>query len=245
MKFKNTLVLLTLSVVLYSCMFTEELYVKNDGSGNYSFKMDMSEMMESMKGMSEKDSINPPKVIDTLILFNDIIAENKDSIAKLNENEQATIHSLKDLTLRMQVDEEKGKMLMDFSKDFQAISELQNMEEKIAKAQSLSDGKSDDRGVQSKSNTNYSFKGNTFKRMVTLKDLTNEELEQFNKSTKQTSSFMDGSIYKLIYHFEKDIKKVSIKNAIISNDRRTLTIEIPMDTLVNNPKLLDFKVKFK
>ena len=55
----------------------------------------------------------------------------------------------------------------------------------------------------------------------------------------------DETVYRIVYHFEDKIKSVSINGAKISNDRKTLTIEMPMDTVMKNPFLLDFKVKLK
>lgn len=245
MNIKKILILFVTSVVLISCVFTEELHIKNDGSGSYAFDMDMSQMMEAMKGMSEKDSLKDPEVLDTIILFKDILSENKDSIAKLDAEEKEMIKALEDFTMRMQVDEEKGKMLMTFGLDFENISDLKNMEEKIAKAQSLSDKKKSKDVMPSNSNTEYSFDGNTFKRIVTLKNLSKEKSDEFDKMIAQSSSFLEGSNYRLVYHFESTIQHVSFKGAKISEDKKTLIIEIPMDTIINNPKLLDFEVKLK
>lgn len=245
MNLKKILSLLVLTVILISCVFTEEIHVNNNGSGNYTFKMDMSEMMESMKGMSEKDSLKEPEVLDTIIFFKDILSDNKDSIAKLDADEKELIKALEDFTMRMQIDEDKGKMLMSFGLDFDDISDLKNMEEKVAKAQSLSDKKKEKESMPSKSNTEYSFDGKTFKRIVTLKNLTKEKSDEFDKMLSQSGSFLEGSKYKLIYHFESEIQSVSIKSAKISADKKTLTIEMPMDTVMKNPKLLNFDVKLQ
>jgi hypothetical protein len=226
-------------------VFTEELHIKNDGSGSYAFDMDMSQMMESMKGMSQKDSLKDPEVLDTIILFKDILLEYKDSIAKLDAQEKEMIKALEDFTMRMQVDEDKGKMLMTFGLDFKNISDLKNMEEKIARAQNLSDNKKANNIMPSNSNTEYSFNGNTFKRIVTLKDLSKEKSDEFDKMVKQSGSFLEGSNYRLVYHFESAIQHVSFKGAKISDDKKTLIIEMPMDTIINNPKLLEFEVKLK
>ena len=57
MKIRNLLVLFV-SILVTSCVFTEELYINKDGSGSYAFRMDMSKMMEAMGEMgSENDSI--------------------------------------------------------------------------------------------------------------------------------------------------------------------------------------------
>jgi len=226
-------------------MFTEEVSVNNDGSGTYAFKMDMSQMMESMKDMSNKDSIKEPQVLDTIVFFKDILEEKKDSISKLTKEEQILLKGLEDLKLHMQVDEEKGKMLMDFMLDFKNISELKDMQNKIAKAQALSDGKEKDNSLKSKADVDYSFDGKTFRRSVIMKDLSEEKLQEVELSIEQSSSFLEGTMYKVVYHFESEIQDVSFKGAVISNDQKTLTIEVPLDSVMKNPKWLDFEVNLK
>ena len=245
MKFKTLILFIGFIASLTSCMFTEEVSLKNDGSGTYAFKMDMSQMMESMKDMSNKDSLKEPQVLDTIVFFKDILEEKKDSISKLSKEEQLLLEGLEDLKLHMQVDEEKGKMLMDFMLDFTDISELKDMQNKIAKAQALSDGKEKDNSLKSKADIDYSFDGKTFKRSVIMKDLSEEELREVEQSIQQSSSFLEGTMYRVVYHFESEIQNVSFKGAVISNDQRTLTIEVPLDSVMKNPKWLDFEVKLK
>jgi len=245
MKFKTLLLFASLVAGLNSCMFTEELYIKNDGSGQYSFKMDMSEMMESMKDMSNRDSLKEPEVLDTIILFKDLLEEKKDSIKKLNDYEKASLEAIQDLKLHMQVDESKGKMLLDFGLDFEKVSDLKNMQEKISKAQALNENKKENNDLKSKADVDYSFDGKTFKRRVVMKDLSEEKLQEVEKSIKQSGSFLDGSIYKIVYHFESKIKSVTFKDAQISEDKKTMTIEVPLDSVMKNPTWLDFEVKLK
>ena len=245
MKFKTFLLFAGLIAGLNSCMFTEELYIKNDGSGQYSFKMDMSEMMESMKDMSNRDSLKEPEILDTIILFRDLLEEKKDSIQKLSDNEKASLEAIQDLKLHMQVDEKNSKMLLDFGLDFENVSDLKNMQEKISKAQALNENKNEDNDLKSKADVEYSFDGKIFRRNVIMRDLSDEKLQEVERSIKQSSSFLDGSIYKIIYHFESKIKSVSIKDAKISKDKKNLTIEVPLDSVMKNPKWLDFEVNLK
>ena len=245
MKFKTFLLFAGLIAGLNSCMFTEELYIKNDGSGQYSFKMNMSEMMESMKDMSNRDSLKEPEILDTIILFRDLLEEKKDSIRKLSDNEKASLEAIQDLKLHMQVDEKNSKMLLDFGLDFENVSDLKNMQEKISKAQALNENKNEDNDLKSKADVEYSFDGKIFRRNVIMRDLSDEKLQEVERSIKQSSSFLDGSIYKIIYHFESKIKSVSIKDAKISKDKKTLTIEVPLDSVMKNPKWLDFEVNLK
>ncbi|MDX5584101.1 MAG: hypothetical protein QNK20_04100 [Aureibaculum sp.] len=245
MKFKSLLLFLGFLTSLTSCMFTEELTVNNDGSGTYAFKMDMSQMMESMKDMSNKDSLKEPEVLDTIVLFKDILEEKKDSISKLSKDEQNLLNGLEDLKLHMQVDEENGKMLMDFVMDFKNIAELKDMQNKISKAQALSDGKNQDNSLKSKADVEYSFDGKTFRRSVIMKELSEEKLQEVDKSIQQSSSFLEGTMYKIIYHFENEIEDVSFNGAVLSKDQKTVTIEVPLDSVMKNPKWLDFEIKLK
>lgn len=245
MKIKKLLLLFVLTISLVSCMFTEEIYLKNDGSGTYTFKMDMSQMVESMKEISTKDSLKPSKIIDSVIYFKDILELRKDSILQLEPADRQSLEALADLRLHMFIDEEEDKMLLDFSMDFKELAELKNMQDKISKAQALNENKGDDSGLKSKADIVYSYKKNIFKREVIMKNLTDDELDDVEKSIKQSDSFLDGTMYKIIYHFESPIKKVSYKGAQISDDKKTMTIEVPLDSVMKNPKWLDFEVKLK
>ncbi|QCX39701.1 hypothetical protein FF125_15080 [Aureibaculum algae] len=241
---RNLLIVTSLLFLLTSCAFTEEIHINNDGSGTYNFKIDMSEMMQEMQDMGTKDSTAASKSIDTTFNFKDILDEKKDSIAQLSKEEQAAIKAIADMNLHLQVDDEKGKMLMDFGLNFKDVSEIKNMEEKLTKAMSVNKNKGN-APLMNKSNVTFSLNGNNFVRKTIPKKLTTEEENEVDKSIQQSGSFLDGSMYKLIYHFEKKIKSVSHKKASISNDGKTLTIEVPMDSLVKNPKLLDFTLKLK
>ncbi|WP_117883615.1 hypothetical protein [Aureibaculum luteum] len=241
---RNLLIVTSLLFLLTSCAFTEEIHINNDGSGTYNFKIDMSEMMQEMQDMGTKDSTAASKSIDTTFNFKDILEEKKDSIAQLSKEEQAAIKAIADMNLHLQVDDEKGKMLMDFGLNFKDVSEIKNMEEKLTKAMSVNKNKGN-APLMNKSNVTFSLNGNNFVRKTIPKKLTTEEENEVDKSIQQSGSFLDGSMYKLIYHFEKKIKSVSHKEASISNDGKTLTIEVPMDSLVKHPKLLDFTLKLK
>ncbi len=241
MKTKTLFLFIGVVLLLTSCMFTEEIYINKNGSGNYAFKIDMSEMLTSMEGETTKDSLKKSKALDTIIFFKDIIIENKDSIAKLSKEDQQLINELQDLKLHMLVNEEKKQMLLDFNLDFKNLDELKNIQKKINKAQALNDKKNNpQKDMTFNADVTYTLDKKMFSRNVKLKNLSTEEFEKHTKST----SMLEGT-YQLIYHFEKDIKSVSYKFAQISADKKTMTIEVDMDTLIKNPKLLDFQVRLK
>jgi len=241
---RNLLSTIGLLLIVTSCAFTEEVHFKNDGSGTYNFKIDMSEMMQEMKDLGTKDSTAVSKVMDTTFIFKDILEEKKDSIAQLSEEDQASLRAISDMKLHIHSDDEKGKMLMAFGLNFKNVSEMKNIEERLSKAMSVNKKKAEGPAFN-KSNVTFNFDGKNFTRKTIAKDLSQEELEEVDKGIEQSSSFLEGSTYKLIYHFEKKIKNVSYKDYKISKDGKTLTIEVPMDSLVKYPTLLDFDLKLK
>lgn len=250
MKIKNLLILCISVITLSSCAFTEEIHVKNDGSGSYNFKMDLGQMMAAMGDMGTKnDSIKKkkPEKQDTIIQFKDVLEEMKDSIKTLSSDERAMLESLRDLKMRIKMDEEKKEMNMDFIYDFKNLSDLKNMSERIEKAQALGDKKKQQQSDAFKSNSDvsYSFKNKTFKRNVTLKKQTDAEKESYNKYLEQSAAMFEGSTYKIVYHFESKVKSVSIDEAKISADGKTVTLEMPFDKVMKDPLLLNFEVKLK
>ena len=246
MKKLINLIIILISVFTFtSCQFTERIDIKNNGSGTYSLKMDMSAMMGAMKQMGDSTNTKEEmKVIDTIILFKDILKEKKDSIAKLPEKDQASLKALEDLKIHMVVDEKNNKMISDFIFEFNSISELANMQEKISKAQSVKDGK-ENAAPATDTEIKYSYNGKKFTRSVAKKKMTDKEKEAYKKSMEQSASFLDGSSYKLEYHFPKEIKSTTFKGATFSDDRKTMYIQADMKTITENPKFLDFEVILK
>jgi hypothetical protein len=241
----NLIIVLITTVTLTSCQFTERLDIKENGSGVYSLEMDMSAMMGAMKQMGDSTKTDEDlKVMDTVIRFKDILEEKKDSIAKLSKEEQASLKALEDLKIHMMVDEKNGKMVSDFIFEFNSINELGNIQEKITKAQSVKDGKEKD-APSTDTEVKYSYNGKKFTRKVIKKKMTAEEKEAYKKSMEQSASFLDGSSYKLIYHFPKAIKSTTYKGATFSDDRKTMYIQTDMKNITENPKLLEFEVILK
>ncbi len=246
MKIKNLLICF-ISITLVSCVFTEEIYVKNNGSGSYTFKMDMSKMLVAMNEMgSENDTLQKePEKIDSLIYFKDILEERKDSIALLSADEKELLKSIEDLKLHLYMDEEKNQMNMDFLFDFKNLDELKNMNDRVQKAQSMSDKKQKNNSFESNSDVEYSFDNNIFSRKVTLKNFTKEQQEAYQKEINQAASMFDETVYRIVYRFDDPIKSVSIDGGQISKDGKTFTLEMPMDSVLKNPLLLNFEVKLK
>ncbi len=245
MKNLRYLFIALIAIVITSCQFTEEITINKNGSGNYKLNVDMGGMMDAMNGMEKNDTIQKEyEKIDSIFYMKELLEANKDSISKLSDSERKTIEALKDMKMHIKMDEEKGEMLIDFILDFKNISELDNIKQKVEKAQQLQDNKGKEDASVENHEVMYSYNKRVFERKVIMKDLTAEEQESFDKNMAQGSMFLSGSKYKLIYHFPKKIKKVNYSDAQFSDDHKTLIIEVEMDSIIANPKLLDLEVIF-
>ncbi len=230
------------TLLLASCSFTEELTFNKDGSGTYNLNMDMSAMTAMMGSMKDSTQANAMEKKDTLINFKDLIEENKVEIDTMSEESKMVIESLKNMKMRMQMDEAEGLFLMDMFMDFKNINEIQNINEVIAKAQSLQSDQLSEAPTNQKVTFEYTKK--LFKRKVELIKLSAEEQKKFDENNAQYAMFMAGSKYKLKYTFPKKIKKVNQKEAVISEDQKTVTYEVDFEKAINEPKSLELEVKF-
>lgn len=245
MKNIKTLLIVVFAIILTSCQFTEEITIHKNGSGKYKLSIDMSEMMGAMDGMEQNDSIKKePEKVDSIFYMKELIEANKDSISKLSKEERASLEAIKDLKMRIQMDEEKGKMLMDFIVDFKKLSELDAIKRKIDKAQQLQDNNGKEGENVENHEVKYSYNKKKFVRKVIMKELSPEEQELYDKNLKDSKMFLSGSKYKLIYHFPKKIKNVNFQETQFSENHKTMTIEVAMDSLTKNPQLLNLEVTF-
>lgn len=234
-----------IAIVFTSCQFTEEITFNKNGSGSYKLNVDMGAMMSSMSGMQDNDSIKKdPEKMDSIINMKDILELKKDSIAKLSKADKEIINAVKDMKMRIRVDEEKSAMDMDFMLDFKNISEIDDIRKKIEKAQQMQENKGESKEQIENHEVHYFFKKKKFERKVVMKVLSPEEQEKFEKNQAEYNMFLTGSKYKIIYTFPKKIKTVNFPEAQFSANRKTLIIEVDMDSLLKNPQLLDLKVTF-
>ena len=248
---KKLFFFLLLPVILTSCQITEDVTFHKNGSGSYNFNVDMSSMMQMMKGMGKKnDSLKTPKKLekkDTTIYFSAIIEKNKDSIAKLSKDERKTLLALKDAKIRINLDEEKGKMLMQYVIPFKNIADLDHMTEKLKHLNSFN--KKNEQGMENiddmmpQAEITYRFNKHQFHRIVKVKKSADQKktANDQNKLNEMMKMFR----YKLVYHFPYKIASTTYKQALIGADGQSIHIEVPIDSLMKNPKLLDFKVKFQ
>lgn len=269
---KNIKLLFSLLVIfsLTSCTITEKLIINDNGTGKFAYDIDGSKMVSIMgsafKSDTKEDNTKETvkrknkKVVDSTFTFKEMFASKKDSISKLSPEEQDKIKKMERFSVRTIVDEEKGIMNYSMFTDFNSISELQDVMSPLQSMKSLSPTGQKSGGlgmapeaIQDNSSVKYFYDGKTFKKTVSKIEKKKEEPKEDEASAESEAlrlkesmeMFYDQSNFKVVYQFPKAVKKVSIDNALYSEDRKTITIEYPLKDYMENPSKLNFEVEFQ
>lgn len=119
------------------------------------------------------------------------------------------------------------------------------------------------------SKTSYFYDGKTFKKVVapgSFREALKQEMEasedeieldeEAGETIEEVKEMADSmgesmgmifeqSSYKMIYKFPKPVKSITFDNAQFSADRKTVTVDVPMDDYMEHPEKLSFEVVFE
>lgn len=216
----------------------------------------------------KKSSSTEKKAIDSVFTFKEIFAEKKDSIARLSPEEQERIRKLENFSVRILMNEEAKQMSYSLFSDFKTIEQLKDMTSPITTLKSSGVAPANTttsmapKEAQENSVTSYSYDGKLFKRIVSElekqeivvqnedleKELSEEEIEAQKLAegmTKAMEELLGKSSYKVVYTFGKPIKKISIPNAVLSEDKKSVTIDYLFEDYMKKPKTLDVEIEFE
>ncbi|WP_299338076.1 hypothetical protein [uncultured Psychroserpens sp.] len=257
---KRYLFVLASLFLLTSCNFTEEITFNEDGSGEFIMSYDMSEVMKTLEkemgGGQNKEGKEKVKM-DSVIYFKDLLVDKADSIATLPVEEQEKIKSMKDIVMKMSMDEENGVFNLGVGSTFTSLEELPEALKKIDEAKSLNSNtdqtfsKMGDSQVAKASEdmfeyVDFSYDGKTFSRSL-KKDYKKSEdnMEALNKEISEmgeAKEMFESMSYTLVYNFPKPIKSVTNKNAEISNDGKTVTLKMNFIEMIKSPEMMTLDV---
>ena len=243
-----------IGLAFVSCNVQERIVFNEDMGGSYETSFDLSQMLEAAGSMGGSNGDAPSKKMDTLIVFNDVLVKYKDSIASLPKEKQVQLEKMKDMTMRMQMDEDQNIFKFNISKDFSEFSGIEfisyEMDEMMNLAKdNAAQGAGPAGDMMQTEKVRYFYENNTFRR-VDEKLVNKEEGEAVEAEIEEEDMMMKGmmaefddmlveSKMKLEYVFPKKVKSVSMDGAKIAPDGKTVTFEVDWKTLMDNKKLLE------
>ncbi|WP_179344099.1 hypothetical protein [Winogradskyella ursingii] len=263
---KNIIFLLALACVFTSCNVTESIVFNSDNSGEYLVKYQMGDAMQAFNDAMGGDNSNDEnkekgEVMDTTMVFADIMATYKDSIASLPEKKQLAMEAVRNMFMNMKLDEDAGIMDIGIGMKFESIEDLKNIQDKIKKVQSLNQQGDQLEAMKSgsplgkfmgtdDSTVRYDLTTDGFSRttMVSVTEESEEVMEELFDETdegdKEFIKYFEESYYNVKLTFPKAVKSVSFEGAEISADRKTVSYRANWLDFIKNPKLLDVNVEF-
>ena len=260
---KKLILLCGLACFLASCNVTESIVFNKDMSGEYMTSFDLSPMLNYANENRPNTEEGPKKEkIDTTIVFNELFKNHKDSIAALSEAERTRLEKLKGMVVRVRMDEETNTFDFNMKKSFVEFSELENINEQvddamdIAKAIGNKDAKAPKEQLNELTTVDkvvYTYKNNTFSRVMPNAvakqeeeiedDLEEDDDNDFAKQFEmQFEELFSKSNYTLVYKFESMVKSVSNENAVISEDGKTVTYNVPWSTLKKDASSMNLNI---
>jgi len=235
-----------LAAFMVSCNFTEEIHFNEDGSGRLNIHFNGNEMMAMLASMDSTST--PEKIIDSTLVFKDLLEEKKDSIATLSPEEQAKLKKLEPFSMRMVMDKDNGKMDFEMFSDFKNVEEVNDALNTFQEASKLGptpagNSPSPIKNSDPSTKVNYVFDGNTFSRTTSIID--QESFEKGLDSLQGAEMFLSGSTYTFKYHFPRRVKKVNVEGATFSMDGRTMIYEVNFMDMLKRPESINLEIELE
>ena len=238
---------LLLLVFTTSCSFTENITINENGTGSMTFDMDASELM-AMAG--DEIAKSGEKRVDSTMSFKDLFAEKKDSIAKLPLEEQERLKKLENFSMRMLMDPETQEFKFSLLSDFKKVEEMGDMMDSFNKANPMNSKKLEgapELGFDKyQTQSRYTYSDKKFTKTVSRKEnLPDPKEGESEDSMEMIRAMLESSTYTVNYKFPKKVKKVSNKDAIISADKKTVTVIYPFTDYIDKPDAMSVEVEFE
>ncbi|WP_128330532.1 hypothetical protein [Apibacter sp. HY039] len=216
-----------LSLIVISCSIAEEITFHPDGRIKYSYTIDGSNFMQMAPTSSSSAFKGMTK--DSTISFSDLLEMQKDSISKLPLKEQKKIAALKPLSITMHQDEDKQEFFIRLHGMF---TNSKTLNEALEGLQTLNSAKNTP-GENTEFMAKSTYDWNT-SRLVKTSYVSNA-MKTDSLAQNLTQMFTGGK-YQVLYKFPKKIKHVNHPEAIISADRKSVSIEYDAQEYLISPE---------
>lgn len=244
------MVVVTISVLATSCIsIIEELTLNKDGSGTYTYTIDMTALMESgaleqARQMSEEMPENELE-IDTAVGAYDMM-ESQGTLEDMDKPE-----FWKKVKMVSKISESKKIGEISFILDFEDMSEVDYFSANMSKLLENDEtaGMLSSMGLAGSTGANpLSYKKSWFSNTITRNkqegssDMANMLDEEGGEMVKM---MLSGAEYTTIYNLPGKVKSVSNDDAKISKDGKTVTIKADLLDQMEGEADLSTSIKFK
>jgi len=249
-----TLAIILTLFCLSSCVDVEEHYdFKPDGSCKVAYSFDMGKAVSVLMNLMSDSVKATPQfgvVKDTSLNFYSALPDSTQQKMTLEE-----VNLAKSSNLSVKMNLQKSIMKISIDHDAKDAADLQYYLRNIAKIESHSDLK----GMTNKDKNTKDFDA---RQLISGQDYYTYEVTshkfyriidkaKFNAFLKKTQStfamakaMLIDMPYKVILNFAKPVKKLNNPKAVLSADRKRVTLQTNMDEIIKDPSVMNLKIDF-
>ncbi|HTD98213.1 MAG TPA: hypothetical protein VK668_02970 [Mucilaginibacter sp.] len=247
-------VIFLMLVCLTSCVDVEEHYdFKADGSCKVTYGFDMSRAVSVLMNLMTDSVKATPQfamVKDTTLNFYGALPDSTQQKMTLEESNLA-----KSSNLSVQMNLQKNLMKISIYHQAKDAADLQYYLRNISKIESHSNlnsvtknktGGKDFDAQQLISGQDYYAYEVTPHKFYRIID--KAKFNAFLKKTASTFAMAKAMLiempYKVVLNFAKPVKKINNSKAVLSADRKRVTLQTNMDEIIKNPAVMNLKIDF-
>lgn len=238
MKYIQAVIIL---ILLSGCQVTETITINPDGSGNIEviqLRDENSYMQLAGESYSREEAFK-----DTTYVFKGYIENFKENFLKYTIEEQKLFQTYSNVKVHNKESSFEKEFKTVFSFDFNKVSEIPD----LYKTENYAGDIKYNYALTAENHyykIEYAFDGKVFKRLVSITDPVElqKTKDEFKKTGSKYTSLKLTQTYTLRYHFPGKIKSVSNEKAIISPDKKALTVEFPLLDCLQNPEMTSLEV---
>ncbi|CAN5531735.1 hypothetical protein BH09BAC6_BH09BAC6_27090 [soil metagenome] len=254
MKKRYLLVIFSVLLCCSSCVDIEEHYdFKPDGSCNVAYGFDMGRAVSVLMNLmtdSVKETPQFSLVKDTTLNFYSALP---DSTQQKMTVEEANMAKSSDLTVKMDLKKSIMKVSVNhvaknsadleyYLKHISKIS-MNSQLNSVTKADKQTKGFDAQDMMAGQDYYLYEITPHKFYRIIDK-----VKFNAFLKKTRSTFAMAKAMLidmpYKVILNFAKPVKKLNNPKAVLSADRKRVTLETTMDDVIKDPSLMNLKIDF-
>ena len=204
-----------------SCQVTETIHFTEDGSGTIA--VEMLRIEQSYQQLAGEEYNKGEVFVDTTYVFDDYISKHSETFSKLTLEDKAVFNAYKGVKVHTKKNSFEKEFRTTFTQNFlqaNQIADLYKTQEYVSDIVHNYALSAEEHYYK----VAFKLSSNEFKRMVTIIDEEHLKREQatINNYKKQLGEKKMHQRITLSYHFTKKIKSVSIPNAKVSPDKKSV-----------------------
>lgn len=236
--------LLLLPFLIVSCQVTETILLNSDGSGDIAVELHRIEQSYQQLAGAE---YNKREVFeDTTYVFDDYIKKYDETFSKLTAEDKAIFNKYKGVQVHIKENSYEKDFRTLFTQKFEKASDIadlyktQEYVSDIVRNYALS-------AEEHYYKVSFEYSGNQFKRVVTIisEKFLKKKQEDLVQYKSKLSPMKLHQKLTFNYHFPKKIQSVSVANAKISPDQKSVEITFDLLESLINPESTAVTVEFE